>query len=195
MKRSVFRLVYRRVLKGLPGVGDPGELARKARAGTSDLESAADRIVATHTALGTSQGFLFGLPGLLLLPVTLPANLAAAAAVQLHMAASLAALTGLRPEDPAVRDRCVDCLLRRGPGGPSADEEEEILTRTGVKLAERGARWAVGRAVRRAARSALRRVGLRSVPLVGGIIGGGSDGWRTRAVARCARAEFIDSPS
>lgn len=166
-------------------------MAAKARAEGGDTAAAADRIVQLHTALGASQGFLFGVPGLLLLPVTLPANLAAAAAVQLHMAATLAALAGLRPEEPAVRERCVACLLRQGPGGPSRDEEEEIVMRTSAKLLERGARWVGGRVVRRGARSALRRVGLRSMPLLGGLIGGGADGWNTQAVGRCAREEFL----
>ena len=191
MKRSILRLIYRRVLRGLPGLGTPSETASRVRRQGTTLDDAASRIVAIHTTLGSSQGFLFGLPGLLLLPVTLPANLAAAAAVQLHMAASLAALAGLDPDDAEVRDRCVACLLRRGPGDGSSDEGEEIATRTGVKLLERGARWVVERVARRAARSTLRRVGVRSVPLIGGMLGGASDGWVTRAVGACARAEFV----
>jgi hypothetical protein len=191
MKRPVLRLVYSRILTGLPGVGRPTEIAARARASSTDVGSAADQLTAVHLALGSSQGFLFGVPGLLLLPVTLPANLAAAAAVQLHLSASIAALSGLRPEDPAVRDRCIDCLLREDPGGETRQEGEEIAVRTGSKLAERGARWAGGRLVRRLARSGLRRVGVRSVPFVGGLIGGVADGWRTRTVARCARDEFL----
>lgn len=191
MKRSVFRFVYGRVLRGLPGLGTPRDVAARARAESPDLDAAAARIVRTHTALGASQGFVFGLPGWLLLPVTLPANLAAAAAVQLHMAASLAALAGDAPESPEIRERCVSCLLRPAPGQPPEAEEEELARRTRGKLVERGARWAVGRGVKRVARSALRRVGVRSVPLVGGIIGGGADGWRTRNVAACAVAEFL----
>ncbi len=191
MKRSVFRFVYDRVLRGLPGLGTPREVADRARTETADRDAAAGRIVRMHTALGASQGFLFGLPGWLLLPVTLPANLAAAAAVQLHMAASLAALAGHAPESREVRERCVSCLLRPGPGDPADTEEEELARRAGGKLVERGARWALGRGVKRVARSALRRVGVRSVPLVGGLIGGGADGWRTRNVAECAREEFL----
>ena len=191
MKRSIFRLIYSRVLKGLPGLGTPGEVAARARDSAPDIDGAANRVVSMHTALGSSQGFLFGLPGFLLLPLTLPANLAAAAAVQLHMVASLAALGDLDPADPAVRDRCIRCLLRRGPGQPSSDEEEEIATRTSVKLLERGARWVAKRTAQRVSRSALRRVGVRSMPLVGGILGGAVDGWATAAVARCGREEFL----
>ena len=191
MRRPLFRLVYRRVLGGLPGLSPPDVLAERLRASSASLDAAADRAVALHVTLGSSQGFLFGLPGLLLLPLTLPANLAAAAAVQLHMVATLAALAGHDPRDEEVRERCIECLLRRGPGGPSAEEAEEVATRASVKLAERGARWAAERAVRAVARSGLRRVGIRSVPLVGGILGGASDGWVTRSVARCGREAFL----
>lgn len=191
MKRPLFKLIYGRILNGLPGLGSPQELADRVRQTAPNTEVAADRIVAVHTALGTSQGFLFGLPGLLLLPLTLPANLAAAAAVQLHMVATLASLAGEVVEDPVVRDRCVDCLLRSGPGEATQGEAEEIAQRTGTKLLERGARWFISRTANRVARSTLHRVGFRSMPLLGGILGGGSDGLSTRAVSRCARAEFL----
>jgi len=191
MKRSAFRLIYRSILRGLPGIGTPYEVADRALARSSDLEGAATDVVRLHTTLGASQGFVFGLPGWLLLPVTLPANLASAAAVQLHMTASLAALAGNRLESPDVRERCVSCLLRAGPAEDSDTEEEEIARRAGGKLMERGARWAIDRTVKRVAKTALRRIGVRSMPLVGGLIGGGADGWRTQTVADCARVEFL----
>jgi len=191
MKRPIFTVIYNRILDGLPGLGTPDEMAARERDRATSTHAAADRVVAVHTALGTSQGFLFGLPGLLLLPVTLPANLISAAAIQLHMVATLASLGGERVEDPAVRDRCVDCLLRSGPRKPAQRESDEIAQRTGLKLLERAARWAVARKARSVARTTLRRVGFRSAPFFGGILGGGSDGLATRAVSRCARAEFL----
>lgn len=194
MQRHLLRPVYRRIVHGLPGIGSPEEVAARARARAADLESAGNRIVAGHIALGASQGFLFGLPGLLLLPATLPANLAGAAAVQLHMTASLAVLSGHSLDDPSVRDRCIDCLLRGNPGEETHDEATELAVRTTSKFAERGARWAGERLVRRSARSALRRIGIRSLPLVGGLIGGVADGWQTRSVARCALKEFPAVP-
>lgn len=195
MKRPIFKLVYDRILDGLPGLGSPEELAARVRSRAPSTDAAAERVIALHTALGSSQGFLFGLPGLLLLPITLPANLLAAAAVQLHMVATLATLGGENPEDPEVRERCVECLLQPGPGEPSRGEGEEIAQRTGIKLLERGARWAIARTAKRVARNTMRRVGFRGLPLFGGILGGGSDGLATRAVARCARAEFLSGAS
>lgn len=191
MQRSIFRAVYGQILQGLPGVEPPTELAARMRARSESESEAVERTVALHTALGSSQGFLFGLPGLLFLPVTLPGNILAAAAIQLHMAATLASLAGEDPAEPGIRDRCVKCLLRRGPGHASSDEEEEFVVRTTAKLAERGIRWLVGSIARRTARAGFRRVGVRSVPLIGGLIGATSDGWVTRSVAECARTEFL----
>lgn len=190
MRRSIARRIYDRIiLDGLPGLDPPKVLAERLRRTSPSLDRAAARAVAIHTGLGSSQGFAFGLPGLLLLPVTLPANLLAAAAVQLHLAATMAALAGEDPASPAVRERCVACLLRGGPAS-SPDEESEVAARTGVKLMERGVRWGLGRVVRRLGRSALRRIGVRSVPIVGGIMGAAADGWATRSVGACAREEF-----
>lgn len=197
MNDPLLTQLYLAVRRGLPSldVESPDQLAARVRARAGDLDEAARTIVVGHVALGASQGFLLGLPGLLLLPATLPANLMASAIVQMHLTASLAALTGQSLDDPAVRDRCVRCLVRATGDGLAREEAQELATRTAMKMAERGARWAGERMFRPSARSALRGVGARSMPLLGGFIGGVSDGWQVWVVARAALEEFPTRPS
>lgn len=187
MTAPLLRHIYDRV-GSFPGLETPEDLASRLRADSLSMEEAVERAVALHVLVGAGQGFLFGLPGWLLLPVTLPANLASAAVVQLRLTMTLATLGGSDLRDPDVRDRCINCVLRGSPLFDDPDEEEALLARTISKFAERGVRWTVGRIVRRASRA-------RSLPLVGGVLGGATDAWSTHAVATCAAAEFLEAAS
>lgn len=195
MKATLLKPLYDRAIGGLPLMGTPADVARRfAPTGGGDAP-ATDRIVAFYTGLGGATGFVCGLPGFLLMPVTLPANLAGVALIQLHMSATFAYLGGHDLDDPATRDRCIRCLLEKIDAPGRNTEEEEAASRVSVKLLERGVRLVLEQTTRlagKAARSyALRKLGARRIPLFGGILGAGSDAYVTAHVGRCARAEFL----
>ena len=197
VRRFVLDRLYPTVLDGVPGLGTPQQLAAQARAGGGSQDEQVDRLVRKHLAISASAGFLSGLGGWITLPVVLPANMAAVASVQLHMAASIAALAGHDPRLSGTRERVLGCLIGNGPVDPARDAEQETLDRVGVKLAERGLNLVVSATVgaakwgaRKAAGRVQRRV-LRGIPLVGGFIGAASDGYVTKKVADAARDEFF----
>lgn len=198
MREDVFRRLYDRVGRGLPVLGTPEELAGRLLEETGTTENAADAAVSLATVLGGATGFLFGLPGFLLTPVTLPANVVGAAGIQLHMAATIAAIAGHDPGDPATRAACLACLEKKVGRTGRNEPEEEVAVRAGIKVLERLVRLAGEQAARGggwAARKVfLRRIG-RRIPGFGGIIGASSDGLMTRHVGRCARNRFLTSPS
>ena len=198
MRARILRKMYAQVRDGLPALGTPEETA--ARVAGDDPTAQADKLTALYVSLCGTTGFTFSLGGWLTLPITLPANLAGVALLQLHMAATFAHLGGRRLDDDATRDAVIDCLIRyedlNGRSPQERDEVHEATDRIGLKLAERGLRFVTERAVKfvagRAGRAALSRVGwVRGVPLVGGLIGGVSDAVVTRQVARCARDTFL----
>ena len=197
VRRFVLDRLYPTVLDGVPGLGTPQSVAAEVRAAGGSTDEQIDRLVRRHVALSASAGFLSGLGGWLTLPVVLPANMAAVASLQLHMAASVASLAGLDPRSGATRDRVLACLVGSGPVDPARDAEQETLDRVGLKLAERGinlvvsatvgaAKWGAKKAAGRVQRRAL-----RGIPLVGGFIGAASDGYVTMKVAEAARDEFF----
>lgn len=194
MKSYLLRPLYDRVIQGLPALGTPDDVARRFR-GSATREEAADRIVTLYTGLGGSAGFAFGLPGWLLMPITLPANLTTVAALQLHLSAAIARLADRDLADPATRDECIRCLLDRMDHSGENSEEEEVTSRTGVKLAERGVRFVAEKATRLAGRAArsvvLRKTGAKRLPFIGGVLGAGSDGIVTRHVGLCAKERFL----
>ena len=198
VRRFVLDRLYPSVLDGVPGLGTPQERVAEARLGGGSLDEQADRLVRRHLALSGAAGFVSGLGGWLTLPVVLPANLAAVASVQLHMAASVALLAGHDPRLPGTRERVLGCLVGAGPADPARDAEQETLDRVGLKLAERGVNFVVSATVdavrwgaRQVAKGQVKRKLLRGIPLVGGFIGAASDGYVTMKVAEAAREEFF----
>lgn len=198
VRRFVLDRLYPSVLDGLPGLGTPRELAAEVRSAGGTLDEQVDRLIRRHIALTASAGFLSGLGGWITLPVVLPANLAGVAALQLHMAASVAALAGHDPRQAGTRERVLQCLIGAGPADPARDADQETLDRFGLKLAERGLNVVVSSVVgvakwgtKKVVEGQIKRRLLRGIPLVGGVIGAASDGYVTSKVAQAARDEFI----
>jgi hypothetical protein len=195
MRQFLFDQLFPRALSGLPVLGTPEDFAAQFE-GDKPLEVRARALARRHVALCSSAGFLSGLGGWLLLPVVMPANIAAVALLQLHMAASVAALSGKDPSDPTVKEAILGCLVgHRYPDDDSATDE--TLDRVGIKLAERGFQFVVATAsgaVDLAGRSVLKgfakRRLARSIPMVGGFIGAISDGVISRGVANAAIRRF-----
>ena len=202
MRQFLLQQLYPLALRGLPGLGTPEAFAAPLRPGAGTLREQAERLTRRHVALGSAAGFLSGLGGWLTLPVVLPANLAGVALVQLHMAASVAALAGRDPRQPHVREEVIRCLIGDAPAvvpdaGAARTAEEETLDRVGLKLAERGLNLLVTGAVwagKAAAGSLVKRRLLRGIPLVGGVLGAVSDGYITSAVAEAAIEAFVEAP-
>lgn len=198
VRRFVLDRLYPTVLDGVPGLGTPMALAAEARQGGGSIDEQVDRLVRRHIAASSAAGFLSGLGGWITLPLTLPANLAAVASVQLHMAASIAALAGHDPRQGGTRERVLRCLIGAGPADPARDAEQETIDRFGLKLAERGLNLVVSSAVgaakwgaKKVVSGQVKRRVLRGIPLLGGFIGAASDGYVTTKVAQAAREEFI----
>lgn len=193
MKARLLEVLYNKTVQGLPVLGTPEDVASRFNKDPDAPDG--DGLIAWYTGLSGMTGFVFGLPGFLLLPITLPGNIVGVAALQLHMTAALAALGGHDVHDAATRDRCIDCLLAKINEPRRNTEEEEVLTRTGTKLVERGIRFlaeqATKGAVRVARNVALRKVGANRLPLVGGVIGASSDAYVTAHIGRCAAGTFL----
>ncbi len=202
MKTIFLKPLYARALDGLPLLGSPAEAAGRYLARPGSLVERAEEMARRHEALSASAGFLLNLGGFLTLPVTLPTNLAGVALLQLHCCAATAYLGGHDPQDKAVRDQCFACMTGTIEAGAERDEAQEVVDRSAVKLAERGLRFVAETGIGLATRAGkwagtkvlTSRIPRRSLPVVGGVIGGASDLFSTRRVAAAARHAFLDAP-
>ena len=176
--------MYPKAVSGLPLLDTPEKLAAPyLRRGAS--RARAEAMIGRHIALSGLTGFVTGLGGWITMPVTVPADLAGVALLQLHMAASCAVLADHDLEDDDMRKTVVECLLKTD--GDSNTEQEETLSRVTVKLAEKGVRSITKASLLWGAAAAGRRIGgriARGVPFLGGAIGAVSDAYNTRIVAR-----------
>ena len=165
-----------------------------------DVEQAVARLTRRHVALAGAQGFVTNLGGIAAVAVAVPANVLGVTLVQAHLVAGIAALRGYDLEDPRVRNAILTCmlgedavkdLLRSGklPASPMtlatspvhSPELDRIISHE--VTAELVTRTAGRRAVTLVA---------RRVPLVGGAVGAGSDGWATRQIGQYAARELRD---
>ena len=162
-------------------------------------EDAIESLVLTHVGLAGAQGFVTSLGGLPTLAVTLPANIAGLAVVQIRLIATIAHLRGYDIDSPRVRTAMILCLMGRDgvrklmddgilPSTPLAIATAPVFDATLDRLvSERVLGELLGRI-------GGRRAGLlfaRRIPLLGGGVGGAMDGYSTIEIGGFARVVFI----
>lgn len=193
------REALERAIRGvgpLPGAAAAAEAQLREQDG--DVDRAVHELVENHVRYAGAQGFLTNIGGVVTAAVAIPANITGLALVQCRMIAGIAHLRGYDLADPRVRNAILVCLLgndlvddllKRGvlpstpmalATAPVADPtlDRRIATEVGSEIVARmtGKRLAV-------------TVG-RRVPVVGGVVGMGADGFATWKIGRYAGREL-----
>lgn len=200
MRELFLQPLYDRALEGLPLVGTPAETAARFMNKPGSLQERVEALATTHVMLCSTTGFVCGLGGLFTLPITLPTNVAGVALLHLHLCASIAILAGKDPFDEKTRNLCIACLNANPDLG---DDTREVVDRSAVKVAERGLRLVAETAIgvidwagKTTAKHLIgRQLPRRSLPLLGGLIGGISDLKATQRVLRSAKLAFAQEPA
>ena len=164
-----------------------------------DVERAVHEVIENHVRWAGAQGLVTNLGGLVTLPVMVPANIMGLTLLQCRMVAGIAHLRGYDLTDPQVRNAVLVSMLgedavrrlvgsRTLPAPPmalaTAPTHDPGLDR--VISAEVAADLVAKVAGKRVAGSAGRRI-----PLVGGLVGAGADGFLTWQVGRYADRELL----
>lgn len=203
LEREMMNLLdvcYDKALQGvLPGEKSVEELAEDYLAKTSSREKAIDKLIGYQTVLCGTNGFITGLGGLLVLPVTISANVAGVIYVQLRMIAAIAHINGYDIYSDQVRTIAYTCLT-----GSSA---ANILKNVGIKISEKMAVNALKRVPGAILIKINQQVGFRLVtkfgqkglvnvikmmPLVGGVVGGVFDTGMTLTIGNIAKKVFSE---
>jgi len=163
------------------------------------VEHAVHEVIENHVRYAGAQGFMTNLGGLVTAAVAIPANITGLALVQSRMIAGIAHLHGYDLQDPRVRNAVLACLLgedqvdslvrkRRLPAPPmalaTAPTHDPDLDR--IISAE----VASDMIARVAGKRLVTTVG-RRVPVVGGLVGAGADGFSTWRIGRYADKELL----
>ena len=188
-----------RSVEGFPGFPSALEGARRHLEEHRDVDRAVKAVIEQHVRLAGGQGFVTNVGGFVLLPVTLPANIAGLAVLHVRMTAAIAHLRGYDVHDPRVRAACLMLLLgpeevERGirsgelPGTP----REVALGADALDVS------ALDQVTAMVGQALVTRVGgkhatlmvTRRVPVLGGAVSAGVDAYSTYTVGRYADREF-----
>ena len=189
---------YEKAVGGLPGLDSASEIADSySKDGGSKIDQANSLIRWQNAKAGTS-GFLTGLGGILIMPVTIPANLASVIYVQIRMVAAIAHLGGHDLRDDRVKTLVFACL--------TGNAAKEILKDVGIQVGKKFAQSAIKNISGKTLTAINQKVGFRlltkagekgvinlgkTVPLLGGIVGAAFDSVTTNVIGNIARDTFI----
>ena len=164
-----------------------------------DVDAAIKDVIENHVRLAGAQGFATNLGGLVTMTVTVPANIAGLALIQCRMVAGIAHLRGCDLEDKRTRNAILASLLgeermlslirrKKLPGTPMALATAPVHDPhlDNVMANEVAAELVTKVAGKRIATTVGRRV-----PVIGGIVGAGTDGFATWQIGRYVDRELL----
>jgi hypothetical protein len=164
-----------------------------------DVDRAIHEVIENHVRYAGAQGFVTNLGGLTTMAFTVPTNISGLALVECRMIAAIAHLRGYDLADPRVKNAVLVCLLgedavrdlvraQKLPAPPmalaTAPAHDPYLDR--VISAEVAADLVAKVAGKKVAGTVARRI-----PLIGGLVGMGADGYATWKVGRYADRELL----
>lgn len=191
--------LYEQSTQGIAKVSPPIEiLAADYLEKSNDVDTAAKMFINCQIAKCTTSGFVSGLGGLINLPVAIPANVGSVMYVQMRMIACLAHMGGYNTKSDQVQTLVYACLA-----GISIDQ---FLKHAGIQFGTKFTMATVKKIPYSVLTKINQKVGFRfltkfgskgvinigkTVPFIGGVIGGGFDFVETKVIANRAYKMFI----
>jgi len=189
---------YDKAVDGVSGLDSASEMAEEyMKSDEARVDQVNSLIRWQNTKAGTS-GFLTGLGGIITMPVAIPVNISSVMYVQIRMIASIAHMGGYDLKDDRVKTLVYACLT----GNAAKDILKEIGVVVGTKLTTSAIKSISGKTII----AINQKVGFRlltkfgekgainlgkSVPFIGGLIGGTFDSVTTNTIGNIARNTFI----
>lgn len=185
---------------GIDGLGPLDSVAKvvdEAKADKGEGEKAIDSIVRSHIKMGAAGGFVTGVGGLFTMTVSLPANIVGFYVLATRMVGSIAKIRGYDLDKPEVRTAVLLTLV--------GADSQDLLAKAGVTGGGRLAQVAIQRLPKAAVMVINKGVGFRlatqlgsktlsrwtrAIPVAGGFVGAGLDGYLMNKIADHARREF-----
>lgn len=186
-------------INGLGVLPSAEQVAAEHLSKAASVEDAINSVIAWRTTYAAGTGFVSGLGGVMAMPLTIPAGLAASYALGANTAATVAYLRGYDIHSEQVRTTILLCLL--GEAG------EEILKNAGIAIGNKVCQNLIKQIPGKVLIEINKKIGFRLitkagekgvinlmklVPLVGGVVGATFDGF---FVDRCGKASKAIFPS
>ena len=196
--RQILEFAYDKAINGVAGLDSAIELAESYKKSSDSLHEQCNALIRWQNVKAGTSGFITGLGGMLLIPVTLPANVTSVLYIQIRMIAAIAHLAGHDLKDDKVKTMVYVCLVGNGA--------TEILKNVGIEVGKKIATNMVKNISGKVITQINQKVGFRlitkfgekgvinlgkAIPIVGGVIGGSVDAISTNIVGNTARDLFV----
>lgn len=188
-------------IDGIPGIISPAhEVAQAYIQDTKyrTIEEKVDALIRWQVAKCASTGFVTGLGGFLVMPVTLPAGVAAAWIVQAQMVAAMAEIVGAPYNRDQLETLVLICLIGDGIGKVVKGMSIQITTKTLKALIQRIPGKILIEINKRIGFRLLSKAGskavinlMKAVPIAGGVVGAIYDGGSCRIVGKYAKEVLL----
>jgi len=190
---------YDKALNGIAGMDGAIILAESYKDSNKTLLEQVESLVRWQNTKCATSGFITGLGGILTLPIAIPANVASTLYIQIRMILAIAHLGGYDIRDDKVKSLVYMALV--------GNEAKEILKDIAIQVGKQMARQMIRNISKDTIIKINQKVAFRlvtkfgekgvinlgkTVPLVGGIIGGTADAIYSNIVGNAAIRIFID---
>lgn len=198
--QDVMEWAYEKSINGLPGMGSALEMADDYIADGGSKREHIDALIRWQNTKAATAGFVTSLGGVITLPVAIPANISSTLYVQMRMIAAIAHIAGHDIHNDKVKTMMMVCL--------TGNAVNEVLKDTGVMLTTKLATVAIKNISSETLKTINKAVGFRlltkfgttgvinlgkMVPIIGGLVGAGLDGYTTNLIGDKAREIFLDN--
>jgi hypothetical protein len=164
-----------------------------------NVDKAIHEVIENHVRYAGAQGFLTNIGGLTTMAFAVPTNITGLALVECRMIAGIAHLRGYDLDDPRVRNAVLVCLLGEEPVRRLVSEQKLPAPPMALATAPAhdpsldrviSAEVAADLVAKVAGKKLVVTVG-RRIPLVGGLVSMGADGYATWRIGRYADRELL----
>lgn len=189
---------YEKAINGVSGMDSASELGCSYLRNENNTYDAANSLIRWQNSKAGTSGFLTGLGGLIVMPLTIPANIASVMYVQIRMIAAIAYMGGYDLHDDKVKSLVYACMAGNGA--------KDILKDIGIVVGTKMGRIAIRNISGKTIMAINQKVGFRlvtkfgekgavnlgkAIPLLGGLIGGTFDVVTTNTIGNIARDTFV----
>ena len=190
--------IYDYSLEGLPTSKSVYELANDYLSTNVSVENAVENLIQNQVKKCGTSGFITGLGGILTLPITLPVNMTSVLYVQMRMVATIAHINGFDLKSDQVKTFVYTCLTGKSM--------TDILKNVGIQFGRKYSTNIVKKIPGTVLIKINQKVGFRfltkfgstgiinlgkTIPVIGGVIGGTVDILSTKIIAKNAVRLFV----
>lgn len=178
---------YSKAIVGFSGVDSAYDLGNSYLNQDGTLAQQVDSLIKWQVAKAATSGFVTGLGGIAVMPLTVPANIASVIYVQIRMIAAIAYMGGHDINDDRVKSLVYISMAGNGA--------KELLKDISIKAGEKALTKAIEQiSIKLASKAGEKSAASisKAVPVLGGIVGGGYDAVTTKIVGKVAKKIFID---